>query len=699
MPNKIIPILTVIVTVIVFLSGFNSNLFPVEVKKKEIDTFEDFQKGDFKGTGLDSKGRLFIGPRIQEVPGPGKEYYLALDIAANGDIYVGTGHDASVYRIKSSSETSSASAEEASPVEEVFTSDYLDVHAILVKDNGTVYAGTSPEGKIFKITGNKKNKKGEEFFNPDEKFIWDLKADKTGNIICAVGNAGGVYKIGPGGNGVKVFASEDTHIISLYITRDNSILAGSGDRGILYRIENRKTRVLYDSPFEEIRGICEDKDGNIYFSATTGIYSQNVLKNAVVESLVKKKKKEEKDKEVKPLEKSVLYCLNTNGIVEKIWESKTEYIYSVFYHEKSGSVVIGTGNSGRVYRVKKDGAFSIIYEGDSAQVYKIAGKNGGFTLIANNTAAIAKIQDNLTSKGTYYSDVYDLGIQSKLGRIYWEAKTTAQTEVLLFIRTGNSIVPDKTWTQWSAPFTDSENSTVNISDCRYFQVRAVLNSKNITESPYLDSFEIYFLQSNLSPQLKKIEIKKPVRKTFKNSAVKIKAKDNSDYLNVQWQAADRNKDKLKYSIFIKKYRADNWILIKEEVAKSTLELDTTLYEDGKYLLRVVADDSLSNPPSLSKTDTMDSSPFLIDSTAPLVTNFSVTGNRVLFKVEDKTSIISGVSYSFDGELWYPAFPSDMLNDSKSETFDFPVTALHAKKYIFVKVTDEFNNSKVFQQEF
>lgn len=690
MPNKIIPTLTIIAIVSLFFTAFNPYLFPVEVKKKEVHRFEDFQEGEFKGTGLDSKGRLFIGPRIKEIPGPGREYYLSLDMALNGDIYVGTGHNASVYKIKAAA---------AAPGEEIFQSDRLDVYALLVKKNGDVYAGTSPEGAIYKISKDAKDKAGEKFFNPDEKFIWDLKEDITGDIICAVGNGGGVYKIDPTGSGTKIFTPEDTHIISLYITRGNSILAGSGDRGVLYRIDNRKVKVLYDSPFEEIRGICQDKEGNIYFSATTGIYSQNVLKNAAVASLVKKKKKEEERKEIKPPEKSVLYCLHTNGVVEKIWQSKTEYIYSVFYHKKTDSVIIGTGNSGRVYRVKKDGAFSIIYESDSAQIFKIAGKNKGFTVIANNTAGIAQIEDNLNSKGVYYSDIYDLEIQSKLGRLYWESRAGARTEVLLFIRTGNSNVPDKTWTPWSAPFSDKDNSVVNISECRYFQVKAVLNSTDITDSPYLDSFKVYYVQSNLSPQLKKIEIIKPLPRKNLNRKSNGKEVKNNNYLDVWWRAADRNKDKLKYNIFIKKYTAKHWILVKEDITENRLELNTELYEDGKYLLRVAADDSLANPPSLAQSTTMESTPFLIDSTAPVVTDFSVTGKRILFLVKDKTSVISRVLYSFDGKLWYPVFPIDMINDSKSEKFDFNLKDLPVKKFIFLKVMDEFDNCKVFQKEF
>jgi len=542
--NNVTPIYVYILLWSVFLVTAGLNLYPVEVKKIEVNRFDDFQKGQFKGTALDSKGRLFIGPGIKDIPGPGKEYYLSLDVAPGGNIYIGTGHQASVYRIKPATPSSAASKStpegSAGNIEAIFESDSeLDVFAVLVTgtnaSNETVFVGTSPEGKIYKISPNKGKK---EFYNPDEKFIWDLKEDKTGKIICATGNSGGIYQITPEGDGAQIFAAEDTHIISLYISGDNSILAGSGDRGILYRIDNRKVKVLFDSPFQEIRGICEDNEGNIYFSATKEISlgSQISIGDSREKPLFLKKK--EKPGEA-PREKSVLYCLHTNGIVEKVWASGTEYIYSVFYDRKTNSVIIGTGDSGRVYSVKKDGSFAIIYESDSAQIFKIAGNgkgaSSGYTLITNNTATIAGIEDSLNSKGIYYSDVYDLQIQSKLGRLYWDAETGAQTEVLLSIRTGNSNVPDNTWTQWSAPFTDNENSLLNILDCRYFQVKAVLNSKNATETPYLDRFRAYYIQSNLGPQVKKIEVKKPAPEhpvnpfdpEVKTRPAPKKAKDNN----------------------------------------------------------------------------------------------------------------------------------------------------------------------------
>jgi hypothetical protein len=156
--NKNKMFIPVLGCILLTLFTLRLHLYSVEVKKIDIHRFEDFQQGEFRGTSLDGKGRLFIGPRINVVPGPVREYYLALDTAPNGDIYVGTGHRAALYRVISTPTSFAAvdaqgkeNAGTASVVQEVFRSDALDVFAVLVKKNGDVFAGTSPEGKVYRI--------------------------------------------------------------------------------------------------------------------------------------------------------------------------------------------------------------------------------------------------------------------------------------------------------------------------------------------------------------------------------------------------------------------------------------------------------------------------------------------------------------------------------------------------------------------
>jgi len=660
------------------------HLFPVEAKKIEVKSYQDFQKGEFDGTNIDGMGRLFIGPQVQTIQGPASEYYLSLELAKNGDLLVGTGHKAAVYRVNP----------QTGEAEEVFSSPELDVYALLARQNNEIYVGTSPNGKIYKIG---KDKKVEEVTDFDEKIIWDMVEDRKGNIYCAVGNEGGVYQIKSPGETTNIFHSEDAHIVSLCIAKNDSILAGSGDRGILYQIENRKVNVLFDAPFEEIKGIAEDADGNIYFSASRGVRAQGDPPRERIEPSFNG---ETGDKKTPVKEKCALYRRSTNGVVEKIWSSKTEYIYSIYYDADSKSVIAGTGNGGRIYKIDRDGNFSLLYESESAQVFKIKGNSSGITFITNNTAAITRIQENLNSKGTYLSKIFDLKVPSRFGHLYWDAEHDAGTQVQFFVRAGNSNIPDKTWTEWSPPFTSPDNSLVGLQGYRYVQFKIILNSSNTGKSPYLNNFRAYYLQANLTPQVKSVTIDHNGGVEEKKADQPKESKAKIGFVNAEWTAVDPNGDTLKYDIYLRKTGDQQWISFKRDVTDTKCDIPMAMYEDGKYTLKVVADDSLSNPPSQSRSHFLTSQSFLIDSTAPVLSEFSLMNNLMAFNVTDDLSIVKDVCFSFDGKLWYPLAPADQISDSNSERYSVSVSQLprQNRNIIFLKLSDEYGNSKVYQKE-
>ena len=110
-----------------------------------------------------------------------------------------------------------------------------------------------------------------------------------------------------------------------------------------------------------------------------------------------------------------------------------------------------------------------------------------------------------------------------------------------------------------------------------------------------------------------------------------------------------------------------------------------------------ADDALDNTPAWIKTATKISSPFIIDSTAPVLSEFSVAGGNVSFTASDESSALALVNYSLDGKEWFPVFPEDMVTDSKSEKFNFVLNNPKNSRVLFIKVIDEFDNYKVFQK--
>ena len=80
------------------------------------------------------------------------------------------------------------------------------MHALAFAPGGGIYAGTSPDGKIYKIDAMGRSS---VFYDPPDKYIWSLAVDKAGNVFAATGDKGIVYKITPDGKGAVFYSDQD----------------------------------------------------------------------------------------------------------------------------------------------------------------------------------------------------------------------------------------------------------------------------------------------------------------------------------------------------------------------------------------------------------------------------------------------------------------------------------------------------------
>jgi hypothetical protein len=56
----------------------------------------------------------------------------------------------------------------------------LDVLALAVDSKDVLYAGTSPDGKVYRIDAGGMAR---EFFDPKAKYIWSLVFDRQGRLL------------------------------------------------------------------------------------------------------------------------------------------------------------------------------------------------------------------------------------------------------------------------------------------------------------------------------------------------------------------------------------------------------------------------------------------------------------------------------------------------------------------------------------
>jgi hypothetical protein len=160
-----------------------------------------------------------------------------------------------------------------------------------------------------------------------------------------------------------------------------------------------------------------------------------------------------------------------------------------------------------------------------------------------------------------------------------------------------------------------------------------------------------------------------------------------------WKAEDDNDDKLQYDVLYRREGESGWKAVKRALTDPLFVWDTSSVPDGTYVVRVVANDALSNPQALGLSGEADSVAFDVDNTPPSI---RVTGVKrldaktvVAFEVADAQSPIQRADYSVEAGRWRPAAPTDGICDSRVERFEIVVEG--APSAVVLRVLDAMGN--------
>src|SRR5438093_4581627 len=222
----------------------------------ETRTYDDFRKGKLSNVSLTSDDELILAPRFDVVFNTEQTLVWSAIADYIGNNYIGAGHEGKIFNV----DPSGRGAMMADLSE-------LDVLALAVDGNDVLYAGTSPDGKVYK----NENGTPKEFFNPNTKYIWSLVFDKQGRLLVGTGDKGVIYRVTPDGQGASFYDTDETHVVSMAIDREGNLIAGGDPKGYVYRISPAgKAFVLYDSGMREIHSVAVGPNGTVYASAISG---------------------------------------------------------------------------------------------------------------------------------------------------------------------------------------------------------------------------------------------------------------------------------------------------------------------------------------------------------------------------------------------------------------------------------------------
>ncbi len=713
------------------------------------ETYDDFDKGKPEGAAVAGTGELLLAPALRSVRVPpldssGDPFLWSAALDSKGTLYVGGGSGGRVYRVLKGAQGAL-----------YYETGDLAVYALAVDQADVLYAATGPQGKIVRITGEAK---GEVYYQPEDRYIWDLVAGPKGEIYAATGERGIIYKITGKGKAETFYDSEEFHVVSLALDGAGNLLAGTDGKGLLLRISPQgKAAVLHDSRLREVNAIAVDPKGTIY-AAALGTEGEPAVPlpqplpqptpretpppQAGVQPPITVPGIEEGGGTTRitvtatsvataapgaaPLPKSEVVRIDPDGTVTTVWSAAAEIVYSLAL-DPSGRPILGTGEPGRVRLLTGDQQSTLLARLPESQITALAAANAQIFAATSNVGRIYALDGSAGESGMYLSAARDTRTTSRWGRISWRATVPQGARVEIATRTGNSAVPDTTWSDWSPAYASPDGSAVSSPPGRFLQWRARLLRAGAGSGPSLHAVSVAYVQANLPPVLKSLSVLPPgvirerlpyVREQDPEqlafSGIRIgsagaddgasseeatRVPDKKVYVRgmrgIDWEADDPNGDTLSFDLLFRGEGENAWKPLAKGVRETYLAFDSTMLPDGLYRVRVQASDAPSNAAGQAKEAVRDSDPLIVDNTPPSVQVAArKTGRDVTLEVTatDTPGPVARAEYSVDAARWIPLTPTDGVSDSRSESYGVTLQGLRPGEHtVIVKVTDLLGN--------
>jgi sugar lactone lactonase YvrE len=708
----------------------------------QVSTRADFLRGEVDNLSLDSDGRLALGPVTETVFDASAPFLWTLAAGPGGSVYAGSGNEGKVYRVGRDGKATT-----------FYDAAEMEVHALAPAPGGGLFVATSPNGRIYKVDAAGT---AVPFFDPEDKYVWSLAVDSAGFLYAGTGEKGAIYRIGPDSKGKLFYATKATNVMALTFDPAGNLLAGTDSPGRVFRIDKEgKASVLLDSELKEIRAIQVAGDGVLYVAAVSGsrpaedrateagataaprptpvpTVTTEISGIAIIDTSAQAggDAKAGTSRAQAGTAKGAVYRIQPDGLWDVVWDSTDELPYDLAL-ERDGSLLVGTGAKGRIFRISGEPPRATLVGRVTAQQVTrfLSGEGEQLYVATANPGKLAMLGPSRAARGTFESEVRDAQTVSAWGAISWKARTPAGSQLELFTRSGNSQPPDDTWSPWSGPYRNPDGDQILSPKGRYLQWKAVFSGSGATA--VLTSVTAAYLQRNLRPTVASITVhpagtvfQKPYSTGeleiagYDNTATDLKASAASAAVapgvtvsqgpalgrrtyqkglqTIQWKADDGNDDKLEYDIQYRLESETTWKTLKRGLTDTIFVWDTTTVPNGTYVIRVVASDIPSNPPGQGLTGDLDSTPFGIDNTPPSirVTNVRKGAGKtvVSFEVHDEQSVIQRVDFSVDAERWRPVYPKDGICDSRLEQFELVLDGDVAAGSVVIRAVDAMNNT-------
>lgn len=637
--------------------------------------FEDFAEGKGKGVALGSDGRLRLAPVLLPLAETESERVWDI-VTVDGALWIGTGDAGRVYRL-----------EEGDEALLLLDSPEIGIHTLTPAGGRAVYAGTSPDGLIYRISRDGTVK---TVARTETRYVWDLAVHGRA-LLAATGGPARILHIEDGQTETWFESPADRHVRCL-VQAEGRWFAGtavagksSGDDGTsrarIYEVDGQRGRLLLETDFEEVMFLVAA--GDTLFAAVTTTPSTA-----------------EGGDGAEP--RSAVLRVEPGGAAFPIWQGPG--VFGGLLPPVDGRLTAVLREPGRVLRLRTDGSgFERVAQVDSLAPNSLTPWQDRLVVGDGGSGRLSSLTTALADSGWFDAPVVDLGSHGHWGALEWEAQVPEGSRVQLRTRSGNSSAPDDNWSDWSALV--ESGAKIESPPARYLQYQLIMHGDG-KRGPTVRRVSFTARQTNLPPCIESLttfayrgnpQAPGPLPPQPPNGAGNNKQLPQRKSLRlVRWKASDANGDQLRFRIYLRGEGQKVWKLVEEDVDHTSVYWDTETMAEGMTQLRIVASDAGNNPDSWALEDQYTSEPFPIDNSPPGVElSTHRDGDVTVIKASfaDRVTPVRGASYSIDYEDHGPRLaPLDGLFDSRQEDAVFRLDSLAPGEHVIsVQAWDHLDN--------
>jgi hypothetical protein len=254
-------------------------------------------------------------------------------------------------------------------------------------------------------------------------------------------------------------------------------------------------------------------------------------------------------------------------------------------------------------------------------------------------------------------------------------------------RSGNvKDVNDPTFSEWTDPVPITEPVQLRCPINRFCQYKLTLETDGGQKTPLIREVAVASTVPNLAPRVESVDISR------------LQNPGKEGIFKISYKAGDANEDKLVYKLDFRKIGRTNWIEIKKDIEADNYEWDGKTVEDGRYEVRVVANDERGNSPDTKLTSSRISEPIVVDNTGPVIRKYAIEKNgkaaTLKLEVADELTAIDKLEYTIDSNAeWKGTLPDDFVCDTTDESFTISTGELTPGEHVVaLRITDDVGNA-------